>query len=520
MESTAPKAKLGEHLQLHVPKLDGIDYDAIREIASEIGESVDDALKWVKSIVHYKEVKFVQEKAATLSEADIQAMLKANIVSETSKKKCFMRVFSVVEKEKNRRRLICHTAAINDQTHCPRVSLLGVSERASFAAKGDYAVTFDFRAYFFQFITASEIADINCFKCLGKWYKFLRLPMGQTQSVFVAHSISVILAKVACHRAALDFGRCCVYIDNVMFVGTLREVEMFKTAFLELCVTVKAVLSESGTVSQQSEFCGLQYNFATHEVRMASKVWRKVQQIDLHTVSTPKEFFKVTGILIFAAQALSVRLCEFYYVLKFASRLASKIYNAKIEASDAITLWPSIVPQLQSWLNIACENKWRTIDCGRKPSILFTDASKFGWGYVLFDEKGVHHHGEKWTETDHINVLEIKAVQNSILHSGSHCTTILLVIDNTTARAALSKGHSPSFAISRAINDVYNTCKERCICIAAVHWIKSSGEPRRCTKPWRTPFTRSASPCRGVVPRLPVKRVHHARITLDSPLLG
>ena len=210
---------------------------------------------------------------------------------------------------------------------------------------------------------------------------------------------------------------------------------------------------------------------------MASKVCRKVQQIDLHTVSTPKEFFKVIGILIFAAQALSVRLCEFYYVLKFASRLASKIYNAKVKASDAITLWPLIVPQLQSWLNIACENKWRTIDCDRKPSILFTDASKFGWGYVLFDEKGVHHHGEKWTETDHINVLEIKAVQNSILHSGSHCTTILLVIDNTTARAALSKGHSPSFAISRAINDVYNTCKERHICIAAVHWIKSSENP-------------------------------------------
>eukprot|EP00760_Papus_ankaliazontas_P030818 PhM_4_TR5033/c0_g1_i1/m.48879 len=85
---------------------------------------------------------------------------------------------------------------------------------------------------------------------------------------------------------------------------------------------------------------------------------------------------------------------------------------------------------------------------------LYTDASSFGWGAVLFTSEGiVYATGARWPVSFRyeVNAAETRAIALGIEAFASHFvkgTTLDLRVDNTSAKAAVSRGVSKSHGVS------------------------------------------------------------------------
>ncbi|KAJ3652986.1 hypothetical protein Zmor_018907 [Zophobas morio] len=72
--------------------------------------------------------------------------------------------------------------------------------------------------------------------------------------------------------------------------------------------------------------------------------------------------------------------------------------------------------------------------------VIFTDASRSGWGAVSGDDR-VHGHWSEDEKRHHINYLELLAIFLALKHFGQHLSdcAILLRVDNTPAIAYINK---------------------------------------------------------------------------------
>ena len=85
-------------------------------------------------------------------------------------------------------------------------------------ATAEYAMVYDFKAYFYQFKLEDAVQPYFSFRKDQRFYCFTRLPMGFSKAVAVAQITTETLAKMACEDLFSVFD---VYIDNVLFLGAL-----------------------------------------------------------------------------------------------------------------------------------------------------------------------------------------------------------------------------------------------------------------------------------------------------------
>eukprot|EP00760_Papus_ankaliazontas_P005436 PhM_4_TR1256/c2_g1_i2/m.81158 len=161
-----------------------------------------------------------QAQEARITSSELRSLLDAGQVELTTADdvagNCHL--FPVPEASKNRRRLIKHTKALNDQfgrdtllsVKLPRTQDLPMTVFA-----GQHAVTLDFAAWFDQIPLAETERRYHCFPFEGRWYRLTRLPMGQRQAVDVAATITDMLVSFP-HDPAVHV---TTYIDNIRFIA-------------------------------------------------------------------------------------------------------------------------------------------------------------------------------------------------------------------------------------------------------------------------------------------------------------
>ena len=136
-----------------------------------------------------------------------------------------------------------------------------------------------------------------------------------------------------------------------------------------------------------------------------------------------------------------------------------------------MTISKHIIPTIQWWIANISFN-YKRISHGTPELILFSDASKKGWG--AYNETENIRTGGKWSLTEqvsHINILEPKACQ-LCLHTickNKDNTHVRIYMDNTTSCTYINKFGGCTSESDTIAREIWFWCMERPIYLSAAH---------------------------------------------------
>ena len=248
-------------------------------------------------------------------------------------------------------------------------------------------------------------------------------------------------------------------------------------------------LNDTNIVVQRGPFFGFDFDYAIGTVELSDKMRDKltgarVILADAPTRPAVREFLHTAGILFFVSRALRHRLCAYFFAVKFVRYVCKQLQCHAITLEAPLLIWESVRPTLLKWVD-------RLLNLPPTPTAppslrnitLFTDASFTGWGAVLEDSGALQVYGERWAKDDlassNINALEVLALQRTIEHFADtiHGAAALWIVDNVSAKCAVSRAYSPSFAVNTAVNAAWRTCDRFNVKISDIKYIKSADNP-------------------------------------------
>ena len=172
--------------------------------------------KWTTS---YALWKIDNDTTADITDTDVASLFSSGLIEEETCPRGFICLFTVVEQQKERRRLICHTKCINDQVPVKHTHVPSIEERVDPHTFFEIGLSPSISGPIFSNFTWWRRS--HCFVKEGKCYRFWADATGSSA-----------------------FPHQFFWSEQV-----------------------NATLSEAGTVSQLPTFCGIQYDLLQQRVR-------------------------------------------------------------------------------------------------------------------------------------------------------------------------------------------------------------------------------------------------------------
>jgi len=336
---------------------------------------------------------------ARLTAADLKKMFDAKLVEMISlaEVRGCCRVFTVAEWAKHRRRVIKETVDINEKYG--RDTLIGTTfltrrELMQSVHHGVWSITVDFAAFYDQIPLGDLVQPYCCFSHNGQVYKLTRLPMGQRQAVDIAATITEVLLDFNKHGVKADS-----HIDNVRFTHDDKDLlwAVFQQ-FVQRCrlagVTINEDTNDKKLIRHQTEYLGIDFDYAQKRVRVGSKTIEKLRLTTERLQSgeyTVQNYLSHMGLLLYASPILRVHVSRYYYAVKEYSEVSGDLQRCPAILYSRFTVCPSRMKVLMEWTEEVLLNRWRQVTDWQEGSgyeyVLVTDASKEGWGAVLMEEK-------------------------------------------------------------------------------------------------------------------------------------
>jgi hypothetical protein len=223
---------------------------------------------------------------------------------------------------------------------------------------------------------------------------------------------------------------------------------------------------------------GVLLDCAKNQVAPSEKLAKKMC-VDLPPQTTYGLLESYMARRIYAAAIQQRPLVADWFAIKWHRRRLSELASGKKVVSDSITIPPGVWSHLQASQKVLLSPHTVEKITGRGKAHLFTDASQWGYGAVLFHPDGRFSIvGNKWSKNDlkllqqqqpsstsssttssissspilmssssslNINVLESLAVEKAISTLKTTLDTfeeVVLHIDNTSVQFAIQKGNS------------------------------------------------------------------------------
>jgi hypothetical protein len=386
---------------------------------------------------------------------------------------------------KKRRRLIKDTAAYNDTfgkdtligVELPRPKLLPDSVH-----HGKFAICMDFAAWFDQFPLSEAEKPFHGFQHEGQWYRLCRLPMGQRQSVDVAHTATELIMAFALPAGV----RTDVYIDNVRFLGDDPEaVKAAARQFVQRARTVRATINEVSAeddveaklaelLHQRGEFLGVEFDYVSKRVRVGAKAAAKLSLMrsvfrEADTV-THRHFMSIFGLLFYALQVTRAPAYHRYYALREYSDVARRLQADPGLLEAQYRCPPARYSIIMEWVDEVDRNAWWGVRLRHDPTqprfALVTDASGWGWGAILLDTVNldVLHAAQRWhhdwSGRRKSSWSEAEGIARALGHFFPTGTSesITILSDSSAAVGAYNKGRSSQYAMNRAVTAARQAC--------------------------------------------------------------
>lgn len=415
--------------------------------------------------------------------------------------RAWIKVFSVIEDKKGRRRVVGWPRALNEAErarieawvlkHGPTPEFATTRAGRELGIRHRFAAQLDFKRYFQQFeLLCAEFFAAKCRD--GNVYFLSTIPTGATSSPFIAQIASLAMLHLAVIDAKVtDVSFDCM-IDNLRMVSNdLPNLSRAWTCLLSRCEQVGAQIGEIMHPGRQTEgytFIGMRFfpnskkgaehlNVVTITDSRREEIRQKALQLRdaIEFQFTWRDMQHLFGLTVFVAQVLNITLGMIYGVVKFMRRKA----RLRPAADEHVSVWQCAVPQWCHFLETTSSLAYAPVEVMCKHIVyLFTDASDNGWGVVICAMGWTKAHGGHWSDTEReksINALELRAAKigvELVLAELGDDVAIHVWIDNTSAKAWIEKKQAGGYVDNATAIEI-----SRMAYIASVHYIASAENP-------------------------------------------
>lgn len=371
----------------------------LREFLLRALRWLDDVEEYTKAGVHIFVLPSARLKQGRFFDSDILLMREHEKIEEVTDELSIWGTllgFWTPEWSKERRRPIFapDTNAVTEAEPLKYKSRSEVRAELNFGGSDREVYSFDFAAYYDQFILAPEVRKLFCFRHGGSIFRLTRLPMGLRQACLVAQATTWALADVPIEGVCVT-----TMIDNVRFIGPQHLVRPAVERFLKRCKQVRAVLNgldlqamdldhiDFGELAVHREtFLGEEYDYDRRTVCVGSKSIDKLRwSWSQRTRWTLRRFAAHISLLFYGSSTLGIRLCFFFDILRQFRRLMSDISFGTRHWDQPLGEIPaSSFTELETWTNTMLRNEPRSLSFNKKDDdfthVVITDASRTGWG--------------------------------------------------------------------------------------------------------------------------------------------
>jgi hypothetical protein len=387
---------------------------------------------------------------------DVALLLEHNFISKVDRSQVrgWMKVFSVVEIAKMRRRIICWSKVLNEVLRASgysgsRMNLGSIHEHLHRLHDGSLGATMDLKLAYWQLPLSPEVANFFCFVAPnGEIYRFDVLPMGFVPAAEVQQGVTSLIAS---DRLPSD-----KYIDGIRFIGDSdEELDLAIEDTLERASFVGATFGDIVHPSTSYEWVGISFD---HEKGTVSCTQRLIDKITASRDSiarwTVKDCMRAASLLRFASSILRAPLVKYYWALKFISRIA-----ARDDLEAPARVWASAAASFARWFEFCVANLPVTPPRrdGTPSVVLFTDSTPTRWGAVLLAHDTFYVASAGFSQLpSSINVAETLAIAFAWSWAGPFLqgVDVALFVDNTSAQSAASKGYSRVLAVNMAAQEI------------------------------------------------------------------
>ena len=372
----------------------------------------------------------------------------------------------------HRRRVIHHPKAQNDALEGVYKARLPIGHISQYlpVVENDFAATLDLKCGFWQMpLTRRASAWYRFRDAEGNLYEMCRVMMGHVAAVELMQLLAGVVfgdPRVVSEQYTAPAASTDVWIDGVIYTGTREAVNdsvmQARAAAASLKATIKNEPTVEDVASRAVTFIGVDWNFADHTVKLGTKTSRKLPATMPKSISA-QEVEQLIGRLIFAAGLLQLPLAEFYFTMKWAKRVCSKINSGEYRLDTVVDVPQCLSRELPRWLQLASRShRPRVIKKDSTSPILFVDATLNDYGAVLVLPSGqVFVSGGKFDRRDGLDPIIAVREAQAVLYAMQDFQQVLrpfknvsVRCDNTTAEQSLRKGNSKCAEIARVVRDI------------------------------------------------------------------
>lgn len=378
--------------------------------------------------------------------AEIAALLEKRALERVSPqdlmKPAFYSLLFLVPKSNGGFRPVIDVSRLNKFVDCPHFKMETVRSIKDAMRPDDWSISIDLSdAYLHIPLHKDSVKFLRIALSPSEVYNFRTLPFGLNTAPLVFTRVATAVAALLRQRGV----RMHVYLDDWLILSQDR---------LALLAEIPEILSLVGSLgflindlksrlvpAQQFEYLGLHFDTKAQLVRPADHLVRKALGSAMGpsppSSLSPRDLMRIIGLL--GSMADFVPLGRLY-LRPVQYWLANRWTPKDGDLDGPLVVTQSLSIALRKWT----DPEWLCQGVPLVPptptSVLFTDASKWGWGASLVDVNisGVWSPQEA---QEHINVLELRAVLNALggLRNHLHSKRILLLTDNTSCVAYLKK---------------------------------------------------------------------------------
>lgn len=493
---------------LDVPAVSVLNYAAIERLVQ--GETyehkVKEALSWVTDPDAYNALHLpynnmdpiICARKSHEFEPDLQSLKDKGFVTEIARSqvKEFVHGFTVPKPKKQTRRTILDGRPQNaKQSEPPHTQLPGLEDVIRLAQRFSFCREYDGTGWFHQFGLHPDIARHWVLRVGKGRYRWNRMPMGWSRSVYVAHTVAEALAAVTSEHAFI-----LVYVDNVYVFGdTIEAVEQLSHAFEERCTEVGAQFSVSTDTTTILTVLGIEVNLMLKTIALPQKFiakatlvkdmfdelwWERGSSVQRPTTHL---IWRVFGALTWGGRILGIRSCQYPHWIAWLCRRAHQLAERPQLWHSPCGIWPSARRELHAFLDKILTNQPRSIL--RMDSVahtLFTDAS--GSGYAIVHEGDLGRIvSRRWGPDMYSRPIAEKelyavcqGVHDAMLHVPTHVRHFSVLCDNANVVTWCTRWRGKSLFSNRLLQQLAHSLGSRQL---SVHWISThdniADEPSR-----------------------------------------
>lgn len=389
-------------------------------------------------------------KPALLSEQDIARLLEAHKIEEVTQGEiqAWVKVFSVSEMSKGRRRWICAPWSNDVILEVPECVLPGVMEIEE-GIQQEGAVLMDLPWWYGQIPIPKECRVYYGFKAFGRYFVCTTVPTGSRQVPAMAQALAKSWGRlVAPGDVYLDNFRWCA--PATMWNGIIQSVHG-NAARWQLSISEPI----AGT---KYDYLGAHCDHIEKTIGLTERMKMKVSTAKAAGHMTVREVLSAVGLLVCATHIVHLAMAKFYIVFKFIRRQYKK------ELDETVPVWNCVTTAVESWKEQLLNAAPRRVGRSSRPAWqIITDACPEGFGFWIFQGEKIIAVSGSFHVGEHIHLLEARALLYAISHLPHSYVDqpIAIYVDNSSVNGALQRTWSRAFTLNIIIGKIHEELRSK-----------------------------------------------------------